>query len=161
MGCGLLLRRCGDNGAAVGSVGDRLNLTANINGVSAAHVLGGSVTYANNPEEDASINGTPYASGYLLDQDATASGAMQLRYVDETYFDLMTAGDPVAIELEFGSAADAKIVFALPAVRFEKGAFAPISGPGGLQADLNWRGEQSAAAAMMSVTVTNQIASYA
>ena len=132
-----------------------------INGVSAAHVLGGSVTYANNPEEDASINGTPYASGYLLDQDATASGAMQLRYVDETYFDLMTAGDPVAIELEFGSAADAKIVFALPAVRFEKGAFAPISGPGGLQADLNWRGEQSAAAAMMTVTVTNQIATYA
>ena len=79
-----------------------------INGVQAAHVLGGSFTYANNPEEDQSLNGTPYASGFLLDQDATASGSMRLRYVDETYFDLMTAGDPVAMELEFASSAAAR-----------------------------------------------------
>ena len=153
-------------GGAPAAVLPRVPLSAaqgllRINGVQAAHVLGGSFTYANNPEEDQSLNGTPYASGFLLDQDATASGSMRLRYVDETYFDLMTAGDPVAMELEFASSATSKVVFALPAARFERGAFAPISGPGGLQAELNWRAEQGEAAAMMTVTVTNDVETYA
>ena len=158
------------SGASVGgtppAILDRAPLSAaqgllRINGVTAAHVLGGSLAYANNPEEDQSLNGTPYASGMLLDQDATATGAIRLRYVDETYYDLMLAGNPVAMELEFSSGAGAKVVFAMPAVRFEKGGFAPVSGPGGLQAELNWRAEQTDAAPMLTVTVTNGVVSYA
>ncbi|MBA5779530.1 hypothetical protein H2509_20560 [Stappia sp. F7233] len=132
-----------------------------IDGVLAANFLGGSFSYQNNPEPDEAINGSKYLSGYNLDGDAVASGTGRVRYVNEAYYDIMQAGDPVAMELEYANSANEKIVFSMPAVRFEKQAFAPISGPGGLQADFNWTAEQTDSEPMLTVTVTNAIEAYA
>ncbi|MCK7611966.1 phage tail tube protein [Roseibium sediminicola] len=131
-----------------------------IDSVDAAHFLGGSFNYQNNPAPDESLNATEYLSGYQLDDDATCSGSNRVRYVNDSYYDIMTAGDPVALELEFLLSANAKILFAMPAVTFERTPFAPISGPGGLEAEFNWQAHQTAASAMLTVTVTNQIATY-
>ncbi|SHN20487.1 phage tail tube protein [Roseibium suaedae] len=131
-----------------------------IDGVTAADFLGGSLQVQNNPAADEALNGTKYVSGYLLDDPATGSGSMQVRYKDETYYDLMKAGEPIEVELEFALSATMKISFLMAAVRFEKGPFAPISGPGGLQAELTFRCEQTPTSPMLTVTVTNGIATY-
>lgn len=131
-----------------------------IDTVDAAHFLGGSFSYQNNPAPDEALNNTEYLSGYLLDEDATCSGTNRVRYLNDSYYDIMVAGNSVALELEFEISATAKILFALPAVRFERTPFAPISGPGGLEAEFNWQAHQTDSAAMLTVTVTNQVASY-
>ncbi|CTQ53541.1 hypothetical protein LP7551_02065 [Roseibium album] len=131
-----------------------------IGGVEAANFLGGSFNYQNNPTASDDLTGDKYLAGYTLDDDAACNGSGRVRYVNDAYYDIMVAGDPVAMELEFEISANAKMLFAMPAVRFEKSPFAPISGPGGLEADFNWRAEQTSSEAMLTVTVTNQIASY-
>lgn len=131
-----------------------------IDSVDAAHFLGGSFNYANNPSPDESLTGDQYLAGYTLDEDATLGGSSRVRYVTDGYYDIMAAGTPVALELEFELSANAKILFAMPEVLFEKGSFAPINGPAGLEADFTWRANQTDAAPMLTVTVTNQIASY-
>ncbi|MCV0429223.1 MAG: hypothetical protein K5905_27550 [Roseibium sp.] len=131
-----------------------------INSVDAANFLGGSFNYQNNPTPDESMTSDEYLAGYTLDEDATLGGSNRVRYVNDAYYDIMAAGDPVALELEFEISATAKMLFAMPAVRFERAPFAPISGPGGLEAEFNWRAEQTDSAPMLTVTVTNQIAAY-
>lgn len=131
-----------------------------IDSVEAANFLGGSFNYQNNPTPNDDLTGDKYLAGYSLDEDATCGGSNRVRYVNDAYYDIMAAGDPVALELEFSISANATLLLAMPAVRFEKGPFAPINGPGGLEAEFNWRAEQTDSAAMLTVTVTNQIASY-
>ncbi|WP_029066564.1 phage tail tube protein [Labrenzia sp. DG1229] len=132
-----------------------------VNSVLAGNFLGASINYQNGFSEDGSINGTKFVAGFDLDDEAQLTGNGRVRYVDDTYFDIMSVGDPVALELEFGEAADAKINFAMPAVRFDRAPFAPINGPGRLESEFGFRAEQTTGAPMLTVTVTNNVDSYA
>ncbi|EFO33900.1 conserved hypothetical protein [Roseibium sp. TrichSKD4] len=131
-----------------------------INGVDAANFLGGSFNYQNNPSASDDLTGDKYLAGYALDEDASCNGSGRVRYVNDAYYDIMAAGDPVSMELEFSLSQSARILLSLPTVRFEKAPFAPVSGPGGLQAEFNWRAEQTAHKAMLSVTVENGVEAY-
>ncbi len=131
-----------------------------IDDVEVGNFRGGSFQYNNNAAADDSLNGTKYSSGFELDADATCSGSARIRYANESYYDLMAAGDPFKFEFELAASATAKISFVMANARFEKGAFAPIGGPGGLEAEMNWRAEQSATDPMLTIAVTNGIESY-
>ena len=131
-----------------------------IDSVVAANFLGGSFSYQNNPTASDDLTGDSYMAGYTLDDDASCGGAGRVRYVNDAYYDIMQAGNPVAVELEFELSASQKVLFAMPAVRFEKTPFASVAGPGGLQAEFNFRAEQTTVAPMLTVTVTNTIATY-
>ena len=56
--------------------------------------------------------------------------------------------------------ANRSIVFAVANVRLDRGG-AVVGGSGGIEATYNFRGNQTAAASMVAVTVKNQVASYA
>jgi len=131
-----------------------------VNGALAGNFLGASINYQNGFADDESINGTKFVSGYDLDTEAQLTGNGRVRYTDDTYYDIMNAGAPVALELEFGEAADARINFAMPAVRFDRAPFAPINGPGRLESEFGFRAEQTTGAPMLTVTVTNNVDAY-
>jgi len=132
-----------------------------VNTVLAGNFLGASFNYQNGFADDESVNGTKFVSGFDLDTEAQMTGNGRVRYVDDTYYDIMSAGNPVALEMEFGEQADARITFSMPAVRFDRAPFAPISGPGRLESEFGFRAEQTAGAPMLTVTVSNNIDSYA
>nr|WP_321459604.1 phage tail tube protein [uncultured Cohaesibacter sp.] len=131
-----------------------------VDGVDVAELVGLDFNYANNPTADESINGTDYNSGYDLDETATCNGSVTLRYKDETFYDRAVADSAHAVDLVYQIGASASLTLSMPAVRFARGPIAPISGPGGLQAQLDWSAEQSATEAMLTATLVNSIEDY-
>ena len=131
-----------------------------LDGVDVAELVGLDLSYANNPSADESINGTDYNSGYDLDETATCSGSVTLRYKDESFYDRAVADSAHAVDLVYQIGTDASLTLSMPAVRFARGPIAPISGPGGMQAQLDWSAEQSDTDAMLVATLVNSIADY-
>ena len=131
-----------------------------LDGSQVGEVLGFSWSYQNSEASNDEINGSEYPAGYILDGVAQCNGDLTVRYKDETFYDRAQSGAAHLVELEYAISGTEKIVFSMPGIRFEKAPFAPISGPGGLQAQLNWRAEQTASDGMVTITVTNSIDVY-
>ncbi len=131
-----------------------------VDGVDVGELVGLDLSYANNPTADESINGTDYNSGYDLDENATCTGSVTLRYKDESFYDRAVADSAHAVDLVYQIGASASLTLSMPAIRFTRGPIAPISGPGGMQAQIDWSAEQTSSEAMLTATLVNSIASY-
>nr|WP_321482854.1 phage tail tube protein [uncultured Cohaesibacter sp.] len=131
-----------------------------LDGVAVADIMSSDLSYNNNPTADESLNGTNYINGYDLDEIATCSGSVTLRYKDEAFYDLAVAGTAHQVEMIYELGANESLTLEMPAVRFARGPIAPISGPGGMQAQINWSAEQSATEPMLTITLKNAIESY-
>ena len=74
--------------------------------------------------------------------------------------DAASSGTPVALSLGWIIDTDKSLMIDLPAVYLPK-AKNPISGPGGIEAKYNWQAAKPASGAFVTVTLKNDVESYA
>jgi len=86
-------------------------------------------------------------------------GDFTMRVVDNTFRDFANDGGVDAFEFEYALSAGAKLVIALPAVRFEPTKRA-VNGQGLRDENFRWMAEQTALAAGATLTLTNATATY-
>lgn len=129
-----------------------------INGVTVADIMSVSLEYDNKPAPKDYL-GDEYISGYDLDEEATLTGNIKLRFRTMALYDLAAANTAFAAELLFERGANNSLSFAAPALRMERQGI-EISGPGGIEQTFAFQGSQTSGAAMLSVVLKNQIASY-
>ncbi len=90
---------------------------------------------------------------------ASFGGDLRLRVKDNAFYDLARAKLADDIEFEFQLEAGARLVLACPAIRFEP-TERPVDGPALRTESYAFRGEQTAAAPMLTATLTNGVATY-
>ncbi|MEE3046653.1 MAG: phage tail tube protein [Pseudomonadota bacterium] len=127
-----------------------------------AAVTGGSLTFSNNLEPVETIRDDGKIDG-VDETEATAEGSITVRYsTDSTIRDTVDAETPVAMQYGWsipGSEGYA-LTFDFPRVFLPK-VKQPVDGPGGVQAEYNWRAAYDASSGhMMQVTLVNDVASY-
>ena len=125
-----------------------------------AGVTAGSLTFSNTLERVRTIrpDGKIDAADPTL---AVCNGQMTVRFDGVTLVAEAAAGDPVAIEYGFTTAGGESLKFELPRV-FLPQPKRSIAGPGGVAAQYDWRAAfDSVTGTMLTVTLTNSVASYA
>jgi hypothetical protein len=129
-------------------------------GVQLGNVTGAQMTYSNNLATIETIR----PDGKIDGADPTIAaltGTLDVRFADTTLIDDATNNTPV--ELTFGYTIDANhaLVFTAHEVYLPKPKLT-ISGAAGVQANFAWQAAKNATAGnMMTVTLTNDVASYA
>lgn len=103
--------------------------------------------------------GDQYPQGHDLDQMAKWSGSCEVRFRDATLYDLAKAQSAQSFELLWQNTANASLSLFSSACRLEPFGV-PVKGPGGITASLNWRAEQSAAAAALVATLKSPTATF-
>jgi hypothetical protein len=120
-------------------------------------VLAATLTYSNNLEPVETIQG----DGRIEDSDpgmAQGSGAITLKFADLAMLNAATNGEPV--DLEFGWAIGAfSLIFTVPRV-FLPRPKKPITGPSGIQIELNWQSAKGDGGFAMQAALKNDVASY-
>jgi hypothetical protein len=137
------------------------------NGTEVARILGGSFVYQRELTNlrYAKVN-TDLSSGFAA-EGATVSGEMEMRVIDDTFYDYARAAhaaggvDDWEFEWRFDPAASSnnKLVMAVPALRFEPSERG-VDTQHGRTERWRFRGEQTAAAAMVTATLINSQAAY-
>lgn len=132
-----------------------------VDGGAIASLTGGSFNYSNNLENVETI--APH--GLIAGVDtgvATANGNLKVRYTGAGIFE-NAADNETPLDVTYGfETADglAKIEFKLARV-FSPKVKEGLSGPGGIEADIEWQASGAGVNSMMEVTLTNKVASYA
>ncbi|MBB4212683.1 hypothetical protein EV659_11425 [Rhodothalassium salexigens DSM 2132] len=129
-------------------------------GAALAGVTEGRLTVSNNLERVRVIrdDGRIEAADPTL---ASAEGAISVRFDGATLVDEAANGDPVALAYGFSTAQGHELRFDLPRVFLPKPKYA-LSGPGGVQADFDWRAAFDATERfMLRAHLTNDVSSYA
>jgi hypothetical protein len=128
-------------------------------GSALANVTSASVTYSNNLEKIETIR----ADGKLDGVDpgiAALTGSVAVRYADNTLIDLASAGTAVDLEFSYTIDANNKLIILCHEVYLPKPKLG-IQGPGGVEASYDFQGAKNTAAnAMVTVTLVNDVASY-
>jgi len=128
-------------------------------GSALANVTSASVTYSNNLEKIETIR----ADGKLDGVDpgiAALTGSVAVRYADNTLIDLASAGTAVDLEFSYTIDANNKLIILCHEVYLPKPKIG-IQGPGGVEASYDFQGARNTAAnAMVTVTLVNDVASY-
>ncbi len=127
-----------------------------------AAVTGGSVTFSNTLEPVETIRDDGKIDG-VDETEATAEGSITVRYsTDSTIRDAVDAETPVTMQYGWTipGAAGYALTLDFPRVFLPK-VKQSIDGPGGVQAEYNWRAAFDASEGhMMQVTLINDVASY-
>lgn len=133
-----------------------------LGGSQLASVTGGNLNYSNNLEPVETIRSDSKIDG-VDETEAMAEGAVTLRYsTDTTVRDAVDAETAVAMEYGWTipGSEGYELKFNFPRVFLPKPKQS-IDGPGGVQAEYNWRAAYDASSGyMMQVTLTNDVASY-
>ena len=128
-------------------------------GSALANVTSAAVTYSNNLEKIETIR----ADGKLDGVDpgiAALTGSVAVRYADNTLIDLASAGTAVDLEFSYTIDANNKLVILCHEVYLPKPKIG-IQGPGGVEVSYDFQGARNTAAnAMVTVTLVNDVASY-
>lgn len=128
-------------------------------GSALANVTSASVTYSNTLEKIETIR----SDGKLDGVDpgiAALTGSLAVRYADNTLIDLASAGTPVDLEFSYSIDANNKLTILCHEVYLPKPKLG-IDGPGGIEASYDFQGAKNTAAnAMVTVTLVNDVASY-
>jgi Phage tail tube protein len=135
--------------------------TFKVNGAAAANIINVKASYDNKLTPQDYVN-DPLRSGFDLDQEATFSGSIDLRFVDSTYYDLaaVVGGTPFTAELLWQKSASRSLSLFAASMRIEP-VGVPISGPGRIQQTFNFRAEQTSGANMLVATLKSSVPSYA
>lgn len=131
------------------------------NDVAVANIMGGSFFYERQLVDDRPIpRSDRTAKEFIPDANPRIGGTLDIRPVDNTWFDIAAGGAVDNLALSFATDADNKLTIALPAVRFEPKQRA-ATGQGLRTESYDMRGEQTASAAAVTATLINSIAAYA
>ncbi len=130
-----------------------------LNGTAAAFIMSVKAKYDNKitPQDYA---GNPLRCGFDLDGEATFDGTIRLRFTDSAYYDLAVAGTAFAGEMLWAKSSDRSLSLLCANIRLEPAGI-PVNGPGRIEQEFSFRGEQSNAAAMLVATLKSSVASYA
>ena len=128
-------------------------------GVAVGALLNVQMNYNNNPSALEFASDDEFISGYALDDPASFTGSFRVRFNNDTLYNEAEASTPDTFEMEFQLSATRSLLISSPAIRLEKPS-ADVTGPGGRDITLNFRGEQTGAAPMVTATLKNQIAGY-
>ncbi|MEI8397140.1 MAG: phage tail tube protein [Rhodospirillaceae bacterium] len=128
-------------------------------GVALGNVTGGELTYANKLSAVRTIRDDGKIDGCDLGV-AACTGQISVRFADTVLLDAASSGTPVTLSLGWIIDTDKSLMIDLPAVYLPK-AKNPISGPGGIEAKYNWQAAKPASGAFVTVTLKNDIESYA
>jgi hypothetical protein len=129
-----------------------------VGGALAANIMSVKASYDNKltPQD---YLGNELRSGFDLDNEATFTGSIDLRFTDSTYYDLAVAGTPFTGEMLWSKSASRSLSLYATAMRLEPVGI-PIQGPGRIQQTFNFRAEQTADAAMLVATLKSSVPSY-
>ena len=130
-----------------------------IAGVAQVPILAVEAAYRNNLQALEYVADAPYVSGHEPG-DSAFSGTVRTRFADETYYDYGRSSEPLAVAMEWALDPGHGLFLSAPRLRFEKASL-PFEGPGGIELTLPFRAEQDENAAMLAVTLRNEIESYA
>ena len=130
-------------------------------GVAVANLLSFEGTYDAAMEEERLVDESDQVSSWGPgENEASFAGNMRLRYLDDTFDDLGEAQTAQAIDIVYQTSADLSLTIALPSVTFERPGLA-INGPGRIEQQVGFRAAQTDSAPMMTLTLINEISSYA
>jgi hypothetical protein len=129
-----------------------------MSGSQAGFVVGMKAEY-DNKAKALSFVGDRYISGIDLDEEATFTGSIDVRFKDSTYYDLSVSGAAFPGEILWSKSGNRSLSLAAPAMRLERKGL-PISGPGGITQTYNFRCEQTADDPMLTATLKSLVAAY-
>lgn len=130
-----------------------------IDTVAAGSILSARFTYDTGAAIDRYVDGDEYASAIVLADDAKFSGELRVRYTGQTLEAIADAKTAKNLEFRWSKSANNSLSL-VAGQAFLEPAGAPIQGPGGVEASYSFQASQTSAAAMLAVTLKNQIASY-
>ncbi|ODN70218.1 phage tail tube protein [Methylobrevis pamukkalensis] len=131
-----------------------------IGGEPVANLLGFDGTYDNMMEAERFVDGSDTVSGFAPGSaDPSFTGSLRLRWLDRAYEELALAGAASAMTITYQTSSSLKLVLSAPATYFERGG-PEIGGPGRIEQTVGFRCAQSASAAMLTATLTNDVAAY-
>ncbi len=130
------------------------------NSVAVANIMGGSVMFDRTLIDDRPIpRPDRTAKEFIPEVNPNVGGSLDIRPVDNTWFDIAASKDVDDLQLAFVTDASNKLTIDLPAVRFVP-TQRPATGQGVRTERYEMRCEQTASAAAFKATLVNSIASY-
>jgi len=123
------------------------------------NITSAELTYSNNAEKIETIRDDGKIDG-ADPTIASLTGSIDMRFADTTLLDDATNGDAVSLSFGYKIDDEQSLIFALPAVYLPKPKL-PVSGPGGISASFSWQAAKPTSGTMLSVVLTNDVASYA
>jgi hypothetical protein len=133
-----------------------------IDDVAAGSIMSMRLNFESGIAVDRYCDGDEFASAVVIANDAKLTGEFRARYPSTGGQTLEAVADAkTAKKLEFlwSKGANNSLSFIAGNAYLEP-AGAPVDGPGGIQRTFSFQASQTAAAAMLAVTLKNQIASY-
>jgi hypothetical protein len=123
-------------------------------------LMAASLTYETGLIQDRYIDGSGKFGGAVLAEQAQFFGDLRVRYTGPTLDAAALAGTSQALQIRFVKGVNNQISFDAPSCILGRAGVA-IEGPGGIEQTLPFRCKQTSGAAMLAVTLKNQIAAYA
>lgn len=130
-----------------------------LGGVAVGVLLGANITYETGVMQERYIDGLDTFGAAVLGEQAQLSGELRVRYTGPTFDAAALAETDQTLEMRFVKSANNSLSILAAATRLGR-AGVPIDGPGGIEQTIPFRCAQTSAAAMATVTLKNQIATY-
>jgi hypothetical protein len=132
-----------------------------IDTVAVADVISLNYSYSNNARaQDYLGDSEGYPTGHDMDDPATFSGSMRVRFRNSTHYDKAKAGTLMAFELLWSKSSTRLLSLAAPLVRFDP-VGVPVTGPGRIEQTFNFKAEQDSSHAMLTAVLKNSQAAAA
>jgi len=130
-----------------------------LDSVAVGTLLSARFTYETGLTQDRYIDTSDKFGAAVLAEQAQFTGELRVRYAGATYDSLAAAETEKTLGIEFVVGANNSLILTSPAVRFAR-AGVPIEGPGGIEQTISFRARQTAATAMLTAVLKNQVATY-
>lgn len=130
-----------------------------MDGVVAGQIMSIKAEYDNKGVPLTYVDGGEYPSGIDLNEEATFTGSIDVRFKDATYYDLAKARAAFQGEMLWNLSADRSLSILSPALQLEPAGI-KVSGPGGINQTFNFRGKQTADDPMVTATLKSLVAAY-
>ncbi|OAI25959.1 hypothetical protein A1351_15515 [Methylosinus sp. R-45379] len=130
-----------------------------IDDVAAGSILSARLNYDTGAQIERYVDADDFASAIILADDAKFTGEIRVRYSGQTLESIADAMTAKKLEFKWSKGSNNALSIVAGAAYLEP-AGAAIQGPGGVEASYAFRASQTSAAAMLAVTLKNQIASY-
>lgn len=130
-----------------------------LDGTQIGVLLSASLTYETGLIQDRYIDGSDRFGAAILAEQANLTGELRVRYTSPTFDAAAIAETDHALEIRMIKSAKNSLTLSASAARLSR-AGVQINGPGGIEQTIPFRCAQTGAAAMVTATLKNQVASY-